>query len=56
MRTRSIAFLVRMNTDEIESLAKRVKRSGLSREEYVRRTLFAERTANKPEGTKNENA
>lgn len=43
MRKRSNAFLVRMNSDEIEMLANRVKGSGLSREEYIRRILFNEK-------------
>ena len=43
MRKRSNAFLVRMNSDEIEMLANRVKGSGLSREEYIRRILKNEK-------------
>lgn len=49
MRRRSCAFLVRMNDNELNSLSLNVKKSGLSREEYVRRVLFGDDYKKKPE-------
>lgn len=42
MRKRNVPIMFRLNRKEAEALDKRVKRSGLNREAYVRN--YAERT------------
>ena len=44
MRKRNIAILFRLNRKEAEALDKRVKKSGLSREAYLRQKSEAKRS------------